>query len=166
MTDDDLISIFVAAFPRFGGDITPQSTDPANLAAVYSKLPAKFPPLYERLVLSHRWNEVDFRLFRLLANPRQKDLSGLTNEIFKDPGLVESLIPGGFIQFGKGPDINYDPVCFEIKSRRKDGDYRVVQIDHEGILSNYKIRIVAELAPSFRELIQKILSMSVERAVY
>jgi hypothetical protein len=161
MTDDDLISKFAAAFRRFGKHIISESTEPAALVAVYSKLPAKFSPLYEKLVLRYRWEEVDLGLFRLLANPPHNDLSGLTNEIFKDPGLAESLIPGGFIQFGKGPDINYDPVCFDIKNRRKDGDYRIVQIDHEGILSNYKIRIVAELAPSFRDLLHKILSTHV-----
>lgn len=161
MTDDDLILKLVATFPRLGGKIFPQSTEPAVLAALYSKLPAKFSPPYEKLVLTYRWEEVDFGLLRLLANPPLKDLSGLTNEIFKDTGLAESLIPSGFIQFGKGPDVNYDPVCFDIKNRRKDGDYRIVQIDHEGILSNYKIRIVAELAPSFRDLIAKIATLNV-----
>ncbi len=92
------------------------------------------------------------------------DLCGLAEEIFKDPGLVESLIPGGLIQFGKGPDINYDPVCFDIKNRRKDGDYRIVRVDHvdhEEVLCNSRIRIVAELAPSFRDLVNKILSLQV-----
>jgi hypothetical protein len=161
MIDNDLIAKFAATFARFGEIVIPESTEPAALVAVYSKLPAGFPPLYEKLVLSYRWKEVDFGFFRLLANPPHNDLSGLTKEIFKDSGLAESLIPGGFIQFGKGPDINYDPVCFDIKNRHKDGDYRIVQIDHEEILCNYRIRIVAELALSFRDLVHKILSMQV-----
>ncbi len=34
-------------------------TDRAELETLYAKLPARFPPLYERLVLSYRWAEVD-----------------------------------------------------------------------------------------------------------
>jgi hypothetical protein len=75
----------------------------------------------------------------------------------KDRGLWESLIPAGFIQFGKGPDIDYDPVCFDIKKRTKNGDYRVVKIDHEEILCNYRVKVVAELAPSFEELMRQTI---------
>lgn len=159
MTDDELIAKFAATFSKFGVIAISETTDPTALVAVYSKLPAKFPPLFEKLVLSYRWEEeVDFDLFRLNANPPYDDLSGLTKEIFKDPGLVESLIPGGLIQFGKAPDVNYDPVCFDIKNRHKDGDFRIVQVDHEEILCNFRIRIVKELAPSFRDLVHKVLS--------
>ncbi len=63
MNDDDLIAKFAATFPRFGEIAIPESTDPACLVAVYSKLPAKFPPLYEKLVLTYRWQEVDLGLF-------------------------------------------------------------------------------------------------------
>ena len=81
-------------------------------------------------------------------------------EIEKDKGLWESLIPAGYIQFGKGPDIDYDPICFDIKSRTKRNDYRIVKIDHEEILCNYRLKVVAELAPSFEELVR----LTIERA--
>jgi hypothetical protein len=127
--------------------------DPALLDIVYAKLPARFPPLYERLILSYRWAEVDLGSFRLLANPPSPDLSGLLAEIEKDKGLTEGLIPAGFIKFGKGPDMDYDPVCFDIKSRTKLKDYRIVKIDHEEILCNFRVKVVAELAPSFEQLV-------------
>jgi hypothetical protein len=68
-----------------------------------------------------------------------------------DPGLWNALIPAGFIQFGKGPDVDYDPVCFDIRART--GDCRIVKIDHEEILCNNRIKVVAELAPSFEKLV-------------
>ena len=89
----------------------------------------------------------------MLANPPSPDLSGLLAEIEKDKGLTEGLIPAGFIKFGKGPDMDYDPVCFDIKSRTKLKDYRIVKIDHEEILCNFRVKVVAELAPSFEQLV-------------
>ncbi|HEY6338183.1 MAG TPA: hypothetical protein VIW68_06795 [Candidatus Sulfotelmatobacter sp.] len=80
-------------------------------------------------------------------------MSRLLAEITGDEGLWESLAPAGYIQFGLGPDMDYDPVCFDIKSRTKSKDYRIVKIDHEEILCNYRVKVVAELAPSFEQLV-------------
>ncbi len=129
------------------------STPRSCLEKIYHKLPASFPTLFESLVLSYRWAEVDLQSYRLLANPPGEDLSGLLAEMSRDPGLWEALLPAGYIQFGKGPDIDYDPVCFDIKSRSRSGDCRIVKIDHEEILCNYRVKVVAELAPSFEELL-------------
>lgn len=133
-------------------------TDRGCLDPLYAKLPARFPPLYERLILSYRWAEVDLQSYTLLANPPGPDFSRLFALISGDPGLLESLIPAGYIQFAKGPDMDYDPVCFDVNSRRKNGDCRVVKIDHEEILCNYRIKVVAELAPSFEELVQQTIA--------
>jgi hypothetical protein len=77
-------------------------TDPKVLEPIYEKLPARFPPLYELLVLTYRWAEVDLEAYRLLANPPGPDLSGLFAKMMCDPGLWNALIPAGFIQFGRG----------------------------------------------------------------
>lgn len=131
-----------------------QTTDASMLDQLYAKLPARFPPLYERLVLSYRWAEVDLGAYRLLANPRGPDLSGLLNEMLKDKFLSAHLLKSGYIPFGKGADIDYDPVCFDLKSRKKNREFRIVKIDHEAILCNEKIRVVAELAPTFERLVE------------
>ena len=134
-------------------------TNLTALDPVYAKLPARFPPLYEQLVLSYRWADVDLQRFTLLANPPGDDLSGLLQKIMKAKGLWETLIPNGYIQFGKGSDMDYDPVCFDISSR-KNRDYRIVKIDREEILCNYRIKVVSEIAPSFRALVLQ----TIERA--
>jgi hypothetical protein len=135
-------------------------TNRALLEPVYAKLPARFPPLYEELVLSYRWATVDLQSLRLLANPPGPDLGRLLAEISRDPAIWESLIPAGYVQFGRGPDMDYDPVCFEIKSRSKNGDYRVVKIDHEEILCNFRVKVVSELAPSFYELARRTIQLA------
>lgn len=134
------------------------STDRRLLDPLYAKLPARFPPLYEQLVLSYRWAEVHLQTFTLLANPAGADLSGLLAEIQRDKGLTESLIPAGYIKFAKGPDMDYDPVCFDIKNRTKSKDYRIVKIDHEEILCNWRVKVVAELAPSFEQLMAQTIA--------
>jgi hypothetical protein len=136
------------------------ATNPKLLDPLYAKLPARFPPLYEKLVLSYRWAQVDLPSFSLLANPPGPDLSCLLQEITKDKGLWEALAPAGYIQFGRGPDMDYDPVCFDLKSRTKRKDCRIVKIDHEEILCNYRVKVVAELAPSFEQLVRQ----TIERA--
>jgi hypothetical protein len=134
-------------------------TDRAVLEALYAKLPARFPPLYEELVLAYRWADVDLQTFTLLANPPGHGLGLLLRRICGDKGLWETLIPNGLVPFGKGADHDYDPVCFDI-STRKNRDYRILKIDHEEILCNCRIKVVSELAPSFRALVLE----TIERA--
>jgi hypothetical protein len=132
-------------------------THRACLDSIYAKLPARFPSLYEQLVLSYRWAEVDLRIFTLLANPPGEDLEPLLEQIHRDKHLAKVLEVNGFVRFGKGPDIDYDPVCFDLRHRHHDGDFRIVKLDHEEILCHSRIREVAELASSFRDLVLKTI---------
>jgi hypothetical protein len=134
--------------------------DPALLEPLYAKLPAKFPSLFERLLLTFRWAEVDLKTYSLIANPLGADLEGFFREISRDRGLWEILLPAGYLRFAKGPDMDYDPVCFDIKSRKKNREMRVVKIDHEEILCNYRVKVVAELAPSFEALVQRTIDLA------
>lgn len=181
--DEELIDEYVAAFEKLD-DCTIWSADPitrvfatgdrdehgyerwrplqfstngADLDQLYEKLPARFPPLYERLILSYRWPEVDLKDYRLLANPFEPGLGALLEQMQNDKALWETLVPHGYVQFGKGPDCDYDPVCFDFRHRQRDGDCRVVKIDHERILCHQTVREVAELARSFRELVLKTI---------
>lgn len=128
-------------------------TERSELEILYQKLPARLPSLYEELILSYRWAEVDLQSYRLSANPPGATLKGLFEELSSDQGLWEFLISSGFIRFGKGPDVDYDPVCFDLRSRSRNGDYRIVKIDHEEILCNNRIKVVDELAPGFEHLV-------------
>jgi hypothetical protein len=161
MSDSPSIYPFVGALavgtPSDTGDVAwrPRRTspDPVLLESLYGKLPAKFPSLFERLLLTFRWAEVSLDRYSLMANPLGPNFDGFVREISKDPGLWESLIPAGYLRFGKGPDMDYDPVCFDMNSRKKSREMRVVKIDHEEILCNYRVKVVAELAPSFEALV-------------
>jgi hypothetical protein len=143
-----------ASFPaRFRRTRTPR-----RLTAFRAELPGRLPPLYERLILTYRWPEVWLRDFELLPNPEGEGLSGLLAEMRRDQGMWSELAPRGLVQFGRPPGLNYDPVCFDLGRRRKGGECPVVQLDHEAILCYSRIRQVAELAPSFRELVASACS--------
>jgi hypothetical protein len=136
------------------------STDASQLDFLMAKLPARLPPLYEQLILSYRWAEVDLRTFRLLPNPPPAGLDAMFTEMSRDPAFWKSLPQAGYIQFGRGPDMDYDPVCFDIRSRTKSKDYRVVKIDHEEILCNNRVKVVSELAPSFERLMVQTIELA------
>jgi len=187
MTDDELLlQRFVGTFEKLD-DLTAWETDPISqqlavgapdgygfdkwrpvqvntasslLEPLYAKLPARFPKLFELLILSYRWAEVDLMTYRLLANSPGPDLAGLLEQMSKDPAIWGTLLPAGYIQFGKGPDLDYDPVCFDLKSRKKNRDCRIVKIDHEEILCNNRIKLVAELAPSFEHLVRQTIDQA------
>ena len=143
-----------------------QNVLPAALAEdLHGAVPGPLPPLYEQIILSYRWAEVDVGRLRLLAN-LPPGLRGLAGAIRLDEGLYNVLSPAGFVQFGKGPDMDYDPVCFDLGTRLSDGDCRIVKFDHEEILCNKRLVEVAELAPSFRQLVDvAIEDANRERAI-
>lgn len=123
------------------------------LSELYRDIPGPLPPLFERLIRTFRWAEVDIGRCRLLAS-LPPGLRGLSFEIHRDDHLFRALTAAGFVQFGRGPDFDYDPVCFDVRSRRPDGDRRITKIDHEEILCNDRVVEVAEIAPTFRRLVE------------
>lgn len=127
------------------------------LVDLYQKLPARFPPLYEKLVLSYRWAEVELGQMRLLANPRGPGLQRLFMEMTRDAFLSTFLHSNGFVQFGRGSGGNYDPVCFQISSRHGNHEYKILRLDHEEILCNERIVVVEQIAPNYRQLVLDVI---------
>ena len=73
----------------------------SSLEPLYAALPARFPPLFERLVLTYRWAEADLQSYGLLANPPGLGLGGLLQQMSKDSIIWKFLSEAGFIQLGK-----------------------------------------------------------------
>jgi hypothetical protein len=135
---------------------TAVNTPPNALQELYAAVPGPVPPLYESLILSYRWAEVDLGRLRLLAS-LPPGLGGLVAAVTRDKGLFAELAPRQYFQFGRGPDFDYDPVCFDLNRRLPDGDCPIVKFDHEEILCNWRLVQVAELAPSFRHLVRLVV---------
>jgi hypothetical protein len=121
MHDEELLETYVATFPKFDQMLADEFSLPAaiqlavgstdqegqrlwkptrvetpesHLQDVYAELPGTFPPLFERLLLSYRWAEVDLDTYRLMANPPGNDLNGFFHQMTNDPFLWEALVPG------------------------------------------------------------------------
>jgi len=161
MSDAELLAAFVALFEPLYDEEAPaackQTTDISALERLYRRLPAKFPQLYEQLVLSYRWQKSDVREgFLLLPNPHGGDLTGLADAIFRDKGMYSEMLPSGFIQFGCRAAYDYDPICFHT-GNCTSLDYPIVVLDHEEILCNWRIKIVDTIASSFREFVEAIV---------
>jgi hypothetical protein len=155
--EDVLIERFVATFDPPAERI--DNPNPKDLEAIYARLPARFPRLYEKMVLRWRWGEVEFRHFALLANPSEAGFAGLLKSISYDRYLAEALFPAGFIPFAKATDAGgHDPICFNTKVRKGRRDCQIVRIHHEEILCNNRIKVQAVIASSFRELIKRALA--------
>jgi len=132
-------------------------TPPAALKAFYERVPGPLPPLYEQLILSCHWGEVDLGEFRLLPN-FPPPLDGLARAVQNDPFMFRVLSSHSLVQFGKGPDVDYDPVCFDLNQRSADGDCAIIKADHEEILNHERLRVVGVLASSFRELVHRTVT--------
>ncbi|MGB8917916.1 MAG: hypothetical protein WCC89_13745, partial [Candidatus Sulfotelmatobacter sp.] len=52
----------------------------------------------------------------------------------------------------------FDAICFDWNEPAQNREHRIVQIDHEDILCNWKVRVVGELWPSFIKLVEDALS--------
>ena len=123
-----------------------------SLKTLYAQVTGPLPPLYEQLILSYQWGEVDLEEFRLLPS-FPPSLQSLVSAMTADAVMFRVLSSHQFVQFGRGPDIDYDPVCFDLNARGSDGDCAIVKLDHEDILIRERVRVVAKVADSFRQLV-------------
>jgi hypothetical protein len=133
-------------------------TESPALDELYRSLPVRFPPLYEQLVLSYRWLEVELNGFlSFCANPPGPSLDALMSKITADAVFVHVLFPLGLIPFGKADDGCYDPICFDTNRRGADGDCPIVRLEHEAILCGLRIGESWEIADSFRSLVKSVI---------
>jgi hypothetical protein len=135
----------------------PVATPGAALEALNKGLPGRLPRLFEALLSTYRWPEADLDSVFFFANPPGADLSGFVDQVLQDRGLADSLLPARLVQFGRGPGGSYDPVCFDLH-RSHAGDCPIVRVDHEEILCNCRIKVVGQLADTFRSLVTAIVT--------
>jgi hypothetical protein len=162
LTDDEVPDGLAVGTDENGGTTwRPQkhTTDPAALAELYAGLglpgtgPTRLPPLYEQFVLSYRWARVDLGRYSLLPNGPASGLGPLLAAMREHDYLRSTFQPNGYLPFAQGPEFGFDAVCFDLRHRQKNGDCRIVQLDHEMDFSRFRIEETAELATSFRELV-------------
>ena len=115
-----------------------QHIDAGNLESIYETIPGRLPNLFEQGLMSFRWLEVDLPMLALLAHPPGPRCDGFVSEVVRDAHLYPTLFRERYVQFAKADSANYDPVCFDLRRKRKD-DCPIVRIDHEWVLIHQRL---------------------------
>jgi hypothetical protein len=151
---DQIIDDFVNSLNRNGGNIL--KFDGIDwIDPILKRFPAKYPPSFLSLISRYVYDSFDINEICLFANHGDKSHYDLSEAVFKDKLIFQTTTANGFMQFSKPSDGSYDPICFDIRKRKKFGEYKVVRLDHEKILQFEEIKVVKNIAESFVEAINQ-----------
>src|SRR5215469_8736506 len=155
-TTDQLIDSF-AAMVKYRGVPIRGEVNTARLLMLEEKLPKRMPQSFESFLSRYSFPTFDVLGITLFewesdANKYIVEASAGKNS------LSELLIPAGYVQIGRPDTGDFDAICFDLNRQAQNREYRVVQVDHEDILCNWKVRVTSELWPSFIKLAESALS--------
>jgi hypothetical protein len=127
-----------------------------RLRELESGLPMRLPPSFESLLSRYSfapfdvsgisffgWVPTSTELFEV-ASPRRGSLS-------------EFLLPAGYFQIGRPDTGSFDAICFDLKTKKQNREYRIVLADHEEVLCNSRVKIRSELWPWFRNFLEAVV---------
>ena len=137
----------------------------SRLRVFEEKLPKRMPQSFESLLSRYSFPAFDVLGITLFdwnsnANKYVAEASAPRNS------LSELLLPAGYVQIGRPDGGDFDAICFDLNSQAQNREYRVVQVDHEDILCNWKVRVTSELWPSFIKLVESALSSDDPQVYY
>jgi hypothetical protein len=153
---DKLIESFAALVKQQGVPIRDEGNK-SRLALFEGKLPKRLPQSFASFLSRYSFPAFDVLGITLFgwdsdSNPYIEEASAA------EGSLSELLLPAGFVQIGRTDAGGFDAICFDWNKPAQNREYRIVQVDHEDILCNSKVRVSAELWPSFIELVEAALS--------
>jgi hypothetical protein len=128
------------------------------IAEFETRLPVPLPPSFQEFVSTYRFAEFEADPIMFFANTGEEVHHELVHVVFRDKIMSKRLLDEGYIQFGREAGGGYDPVCFDTNTMGWDGEYAVVRIDHEDMLTNSKVTVRQKLADSFAEFMQQHLA--------
>jgi hypothetical protein len=155
-TTDELIASFAAMVKDHGVPIREEQNE-SRLRVFEERLPKRLPQSFESLLSRYSFPAFDvlgISFFGWDAEP-----NGYTEEASAAKGsLSELLIPAGYVQIGRPDTGSFDAICFDFNQKSQNREYGIVQVDHEDILCNWKVRVSEALWPSFIKLVEAALA--------
>lgn len=116
------------------------------------RLPASFRDLVTRYAFRpFEWGPISF-----FGNPETYELFSLHIAVMRDQAIWQTTRQAGFTYFGRPDPVNYDPIC--LGPAQSNREPPVIQLNHEEILINRRIKVVKEVAPSFIALVERLTS--------
>ena len=161
---DRLVDSFAAMVKDHGVPIRGEN-NALRLRNLEGKLPKRLPQSFESFLA--RYSFPAFDVMGISVFEWDSDSNALAEEAAAAKGsLSELLIPAGYVQIGRPDTGSFDAVCFDLNSRSQNLECRIVQIDHEDILCNWKVRILEEKWPSFIKMIESALTSADPKVRY
>ena len=151
---DEIVDQFTSKLIKNGIAIEP-SNDINWIDPIVKGIPSQYPPSFMSLISRYIFDGFDIDKLTLFANLGDEAFEELCQSIFRDDIIFQTTTSKGFIQFANPSDGSYDPVCFDIRKRKKNKEYPVVRLDHEKILQYEEITIVELLYSSLLDLMKK-----------
>jgi hypothetical protein len=161
---DQLIDSFAAILKSHNVPIR-EEDNASRLLMFEEKLPKRMPGSFESLLSRYSFPKFDVLGITFFAwdsdsNAYIQEASAPKNS------LSELLIPAGYVQIGRPDTGDFDAICFDLNRPAQNREYRLVQMDHEDILCNWKVRLTGEFWPSFVKLIESALSSEDPQVYY
>jgi hypothetical protein len=153
---DKLIESFAAMVKQHGVPIR-EEYNKSRLGLFEGKLPKRLPQSFASFLSRYSFPEFDVVGISLFgwdsdSNPYIEEASAAKGS------LSELLLPAGYVQIGRPDTGNFDAICLDLNKPVQNREYRIVQVDHEDILCNWRVRVSGELWPSFIKLVEGALS--------
>jgi hypothetical protein len=120
---------------------------------IIRRLPARFPPTFMSLISRYIFDEFEVEKLWFFANRGDQDWEELSQAVFRDKIIFKTTSTKGFLYFSRSADGSYDPICFDMRDRKKR-EYPVVRLDHESILISETIKIIENVYPSLLEFMK------------
>jgi hypothetical protein len=156
ITTDKLIESFAAMVKEHGVPIR-QEDNASRLRSLEKKLPKRLPQSFESFL--GRYSFPAFDVVGITFFGWESDSNAYNKEALAAAGsLSELLIPAGYVQIGRPDTGDFDAICFDLNQQPQNREYRIVQVDHEDILCNWKVRVSGERWHSFISLLESALS--------
>jgi len=153
---DKLIESFASKLKALGVPIRREDNE-ARLKMFESKLPNRLPRSFASFLSRHSFPAFDLGGISLFGWDSASNT--YTDEASAVKGsLSELLLPAGYVQIGRPDTGDFDAVCFDMNEQGQNREYRIIQVDHEDILCNWRVRVSGELWPSFIKLVDSVLT--------
>jgi hypothetical protein len=149
-TTDQLIDAFVAMVKGRGVPIRAEDNG-SRLSAFEEKLPKRMPQSFESLLSRYSFPAFDVLGVTLFGWDSDSNKYIVEASAPKN-SLSELLIPAGYVQIGLPDTGDFDAICFDFNRQPQNREYRVVQVDHEDILCNWKVRVTGNCGRHFSSL--------------
>ena len=169
-TTDQLIDSLAAMVKGRGVPIR-EEDNASRLRIFEEKLPKRLPQSFESFLSRYSFPAFDVMGISLFgwdsdSNAYVEEASAAEGSSRRFPvHLSEFLIPAGYVQIGRPDGGDFDAICFDFNQQSQNREHRIVQVDHEDILCNSKVRVSGELWGSFVKLVESAL-LSADPQVY